>query len=191
MPRNLIATCTRLVDPYDLTLDDISIEDIAHALSNQCRYGGHTCDFYSVAEHSVILAEEGWKRWGPAEALFLLLHDAEEAYLQDMAQPTKRRQDFEGYRKACAAASKVIFQKLGVKVSQELALACMHLDEEMVKHEAKAFWQGHIPVEWKKELDLIPSSFNPVFHGWLPLRAEHKFLNMFGRLTYTTVVKDP
>src|SRR5690606_5290032 len=70
----------RAVYPLDLRPDDIDIQDIAHALSMQCRYAGHTRQFYSVAEHSVHVAR--WcRQYGPAAALEGLLHDATEAYL--------------------------------------------------------------------------------------------------------------
>lgn len=68
--------------------EDICIEDIAHALSNICRYTGHCKQFYSVAEHSIKCCDKGsnWlcQIWG-------LLHDAAEAYISDISSPLKGR----------------------------------------------------------------------------------------------------
>ncbi|HEY0288532.1 MAG TPA: hypothetical protein VGC62_16235 [Pseudomonas sp.] len=65
--------------------DLIDPRDIAHALANICRFGGHTRKFYSVAQHSCIVAD-----LVPDEhKLAALLHDATEAYVGDMVRPLK------------------------------------------------------------------------------------------------------
>lgn len=72
--------------PLDPRAEDVAIEDIAHALSLQTRFGGHCLRFYSVAEHCVHLARSA----SPEAALWLLLHDGSEAYLSDLVRPLKR-----------------------------------------------------------------------------------------------------
>jgi len=72
-----------LVMPARETID---IEDIAHALANLCRFGGHTQYFYSVAEHCCH-AHDLCQVNGPDAALAALLHDAHEAYLGDWTRP--------------------------------------------------------------------------------------------------------
>lgn len=77
----------RFVDPLNLRVEDVHINDIAHSLSLQCRYNGHSYGFLSVARHSVWVAE--MLRSDPALALWGLLHDAAEAYLGDLVAPLK------------------------------------------------------------------------------------------------------
>lgn len=72
-----------LLDPQPEEIDEA---DIAHALGNLCRYGGHTSRFYSVAEHCWIMSQAV----APENALAALLHDATEAYVQDVVHPLKR-----------------------------------------------------------------------------------------------------
>jgi 5'-deoxynucleotidase YfbR-like HD superfamily hydrolase len=72
-------------DLLNPTPESISIFDIAHALSNICRYTGHTKEFYSVAQHSVLASVNV----PPKDALAGLLHDATEAYLTDISKPLK------------------------------------------------------------------------------------------------------
>lgn len=76
-----------LVDPDPATVD---IVDIAHALSMLCRFTGHCREFYSVAQHSVLVCNRVDSAHVPAKvALAALLHDAAEAYTGDLSRPTK------------------------------------------------------------------------------------------------------
>ena len=75
------------VEPLSLSVSDIRLDDFAAALSKICRYGGHTSRFYSVAEHSVLLAVALPNHLRRAA----LLHDVSEAYVGDMPSPLKAR----------------------------------------------------------------------------------------------------
>jgi len=68
---------------------EVHIEDIAHSLGLQCRYAGHCIKFYSVAEHSVLIARHLAAKHAPEVALAGLLHDAPEAYCVDIPRPLK------------------------------------------------------------------------------------------------------
>ncbi len=66
-------------------IEQVAIEDIAHGLAYQCRFNGQTREFYSIAQHSLIVASLVPSRL----RLAALLHDAAEAYLGDMVKPLK------------------------------------------------------------------------------------------------------
>lgn len=115
----IIVTSTGLlVDPLDLDKGQLVPQDIAHALSNQCRFSGHVRKFYSVAEHSVRVARWVRKHGGSIEERkWALLHDASEAYLVDMPKPLKSDPYFgKTYRGAEGRAMAVVCHRFGLPV---------------------------------------------------------------------------
>lgn len=94
-------------DVFDPNPDHIEIEDIAHSLSLLCRFAGHIKSFYSVAEHSIWVANKVDK----THALTALLHDASEAYLIDLPKPIK--DEIPQYLEIENHLMKVIALKLG------------------------------------------------------------------------------
>jgi len=77
-----------IIDPRP---EEVCIEDIAHALSQICRFNGHTVTTYSVAVHCLnvekYLSERGYDK---LTRLYGLLHDAPEAYIGDITRPLKK-----------------------------------------------------------------------------------------------------
>jgi len=80
----------RKIDVSNPNPSDIVIEDIAWALSRMPRFSGHSIPYvpYSVAQHCIQVAED-LKDYGPNVQLYGLLHDAAEAYINDLPSPVK------------------------------------------------------------------------------------------------------
>lgn len=73
------------VDFEKPSFSKFTIEDIAKGLSNTCRFAGQTDEFYSVAQHSVLVS----KLVASDYRLQALLHDASEAFMHDVTRPLK------------------------------------------------------------------------------------------------------
>lgn len=77
-------------DPLNPDPNKIVVLDLACALSKMCRFNGHTLGFYSVAQHSVFVANLVAQMGEPIEVQqAALLHDASEAYIADVTTPVK------------------------------------------------------------------------------------------------------
>ncbi len=149
----------KLVDPFDLNFDDIDIRDIAHQLSNECRFAG-TGPFYSVAQHSVQVSWACRREY----ALAGLLHDAAEAYLKDLPSPIKHAPGMEAYREAEDEATAVIFANFGVDI----------LDLERVKEHDDDMFQNEVEWFWGSRVGQLMC--------WSPQQAEAEFLAEFHML---------
>lgn len=129
-------------DPLNMTTEDVSLEDIAHALSLMCRGGGHLKHFYSVGQHSINCMKEAKARNYPKRIqLACLLHDASEAYIADIIRPVKVH--LPDYYKIEDEIMNCIFKKFGLSnLSDEETAAWKQIDDEILDYELKSLMVG-------------------------------------------------
>ncbi|AWW31867.1 hypothetical protein DN752_17965 [Echinicola strongylocentroti] len=129
----------KYLNVFDPNPDDIVIEDIAHGLALECRFGNHLPVHYSVANHSIEVSN------GLPNHLKLegLLHDASEAYLGDMASPIKK--SMPDYQRIEDGLMRAIADKFSfnyplskeVKIEDRKALEIEHITFREAKHAYK------------------------------------------------------
>lgn len=160
----------RRFSPLRPRASDVEIVDIAHALSNLCRFAGHTRVFYSVAEHSVRVA-----RIVPEELrLQALLHDAAEAYIVDMPGPIKHA--FVGYHEVEVALLHAIGERFGVSL-HPMAPEIQRADRILLATEGRDLLHHPADGEWFSGAERLDESIMPM----LPVDAEVAFLGEFWR----------
>jgi hypothetical protein len=161
--------------PLDPRAEEVFIEDIAHALSMLCRYGGHVENFYSVGEHSVHVS----RIVPPHLALLGLLHDSTEAYLIDVPRPIKRH--LTNYKEIEALNWAAIAERFGVPYDMPeeihradaamLATERAGLMKPLPEHAAQAWAMG----------DVQPPA-DVTIGCWPPSYAKEMFLRRFEEL---------
>lgn len=180
------------VDVHDPQESMVHLEDIAHALSQVCRYGGHCKRFYSVAEHAVAVSRR-LERKGHSVLVQLagLHHDDAEAYLGDIPRPTKPLFG-EAYEILSNRMDRVICRALGLEIFG-LNVALFHsysvkdADNWMLFVEARHLlksggtnWSGSQLDDWGVRQDGLPSRIvTPDYWqgGIAPEDAKQQFLD--------------
>lgn len=174
-----------LVEPTAAMVDPV---DIAHSLSRQCRWKGHTRLFLSVAEHCVRVAElvgsivsflDDLPTSERARTLTLaaLLHDAHEAFVGDIATPVKTLLGPEW-----AALEARVDGAIGARFSIDPSLMrdglIKQADAILLATEARDL-MPEPPREWlPADLRPLPTRIEP----WTAHEARERFLRALGGL---------
>ena len=142
--------------PLDPDPSSVDIEDIAHALSNLCRFTGHCREFYSVATHSILCSAEArayyWRDSDARMGLLALLHDAAEAYCSDIAYPIKPH--LTGYAEIEGRIMQAIYKGLGITPPDDIEESRIrHIDHRMGATEASQLMHFK---DWEQWQDLEP-----------------------------------
>ena len=183
----------KIIDLENPTPDMVDIEDIAHALSMTCRFGGHCRDFYSVAEHSVNVellgtysGIPGLMKDGGKHTLSLLLHDAAEAYLGDVVSPLKYmlRPQYQELEKRWLRAIELKFDIDNLLTEPEpLIKQC---DLRALSIEIENLCSPVHPDWWTKFKKPTTADLRDINIACLsPAQARRKFLAHFKQLTLT------
>jgi hypothetical protein len=173
------------VHPLKMTVGDIRIEDIAHSLSNMCRFLGHCQKFYSVAQHCCHVAEQ---LPGPLK-IYGLLHDASEAYIIDVPKLIKPRvlfADKDGntlrYEEVELFIQRVVWEAFDLsEPTPQDVIEIKNADKLMLSVEVRDLI-GQLSRQWKYHVGYIVGSgrlseINP----WPPELAKQNFLSAFER----------
>lgn len=158
----------KYINFVDYTDNVYDISDIAHALSNLCRFTGHCTEFYSVAQHCVHASY-----CVPIEFAFeALMHDRIEAYLGDIASPLKQLlPDYKNMEHGLEEDSAWTFM-LPTKMSPEVRAA----DIKMLATEKR-----DLMVETPDTIWGIIQGVEPVETVIAPWSPEQAYINFMGR----------
>jgi len=167
----------------DIDIEQVRLRDIAHSIGLQCRYMGHCSQFYSVAEHSVLVSELAQ---ACGENLLTvrccLLHDVHEAFVGDFPSPLKR------------AVPELGEYERKVEVSVHDAFGLPYEDDpvwKLVKHyDIMALHMEAVLLlrspEWVDDdiLDQVPGEFrHGGVRGWNPEIATEMFMRRCTQLS--------
>lgn len=124
--------------PWNPDPNQVSLVDIAHALSLLCRGNGHSRYFYSVGQHSIHCAKEAKARgFSKRVELACLLHDGSEAYLSDITRPVK--QFLTQYQDMEKRLQQVIYQHFSLSdLTDKEEEQVKKIDDILLYHE---FWE--------------------------------------------------
>ena len=156
--------------PLKPNINAVVIQDIAHSLSMQCRFNGHTHKFYSVAEHSVLVSYFCDKQ----DKLHGLLHDASEYVLCDIPTPLKRSSEFKKYKDMEKVVQDAIYKRFGLSVEEPKSVK----DADMLLLSTEASQLITPRSDWKLDRKPLPIKLSCLS----PLEAKQLFLNRFYEL---------
>ena len=165
------------MNPVEPRAEDIDIKDIAHALSLVCRGGGHVTQFYSVAQHCLVCAEEAKARGCSIRVqLGALLHDGSEAYMSDLVRPVKEQ--IPQYRIIENRLIDTIWDAFipGEALTEEERRIIKDIDDDAMSWDMKILLRDEINENYRNLRHLPDHSFVPM------AEVEAAYLNTFDQL---------
>lgn len=153
----------------------VPVEDIAHALSNICRFTGHCRGFYSVAQHAVLTSFLA----PPKFAFHALHHDDVEAVLGDVSSPLKRL--IPQYKAIERRIEAVILAQFGLPAEtppevKRADLVALRTEQRDLMHKAGGLWKSLDGIDPSRDFTVEPMA--PATAASLYLERHRQLLGM-------------
>lgn len=182
-------------DYEHVSADKVDIETVAHSLSNLCRFTGHCREFYSVAQHCVLMSHYAVPN---EHALWALMHEAGEPWVGDMNKPLKTL--LEEFDRVEGPVERATLQHFGLNPDAkpatikpaDYAMLATEQRDLMPKRRAVIWDAWGIAVAWEP----IPAEQQhwTLTHGikplerrirpWVPEQAKAAFLQRYRELAF-------
>ena len=162
----------RLFDFLDPHGSDFAIEDVAHGLALVCRYAGQCRDFYSVAEHSLLVSDVATNHRYEA-----LLHDAAEAFIGDITRPLK--QLLPDYKRIEEAVEDAVIERFGMDRAYRSEVKATDL-RVLAAEQMQIMAPG--TADWAAEAQVEPAAITVRFLS--PKAAKRQFLKRYEELRH-------
>lgn len=154
----------------------VEIEALAHSLSFQCRFNGHVKFHFSVAQHSLLVAERLLELTGdPGLALWGLLHDGSECFLPDIVSPLKPH--IQGFKELELRNLAAVATRFGLPWPEPAEVKAVDLEvlaaerEQVISETDRSAWRPLPPPPPGLVIEPIPAG-----------EAKEPFLRMFHEL---------
>lgn len=116
------------------TIEQIDIYDIAKGLAFKAHFGGQTDNYFSIAQHTMLvisLMPSHWKNNYPL-CMAALIHDASEAYTGDIVKPLKNL--LPEFKVIEDRITEVIFEKFQISLDELKAIKPYDIEAQNIEY---------------------------------------------------------
>ncbi len=153
---------------------DFCVADVARGLAAHPRWAGQTVEPYTVAQHSVLVAEAAEEDGAaPLHVMRALFHDASEAFAADLVRPLKY--ELRAYRRIEQRMLAVMCAAFGLPIDGGLFLPRAHRRVEATERR-DLFPPG------ERRLQVVGAARDERIRVWGWREAEERFLAAYDRL---------
>jgi len=174
--------------PLDPRVEEILLEDVAHALSHKARFTGHTSKLYTTAEHAWrVSAHLAYLGYDLMTQFVGLHHDDSDAYLPDVPTPLKVLPEFQWFRELEKRIEHLCYERFGCIVGDYKPVK--QADITLLLTEKRDLMPQK-NSDWGMKFNADPIPYPYIIEPWIPEVAKRRYLERHQELVHALLLAD-